>query len=201
VTASSGIRLPVWAAVLLVAVVVLALVTGGVGLASGRSGSGDAATSGPEVTARQLEDYVARVEPARLAVNDLLEDADPILDAYRSRRITPAVASRRMGDLEARFARQLVAVEAIHPAQPALEAIHRPYAHTYVLQDAYLSSLAAALPGREFDDLPDTQNAQRRAIITWRTQLEVLARRTGATLPADLQQAGRGEIAPSPTGS
>ena len=61
--------------------------------------------------------------------------------------------------------------------------------------------LAADLPGNDFDNLPDTQNAQRLAIIEWRTQLEVAARAAGVRLPADLQQAGRGEIAPSPTGS
>ena len=48
--------------------------------------------------------------------------------------------------------------------------------------------------------MPDFQNEQRAAIIAWRTRLEVLADRWGATLPADLQVAGRGEISPSPTG-
>jgi hypothetical protein len=46
-----------------------------------------------------------------------------------------------------------------------------------------------------------TQAAQRAAIIRWRTDLTVLARAAGAALPADLQQAGRGEIAPVPNGS
>jgi hypothetical protein len=70
-----------------------------------------------------------------------------------------------------------------------------------VLEDAYLSALAAALPERRFDDLPHTQNRQRAAIVGWRIQLEVLAQRLGVRLPADLQAAGRGEIAPSPSGS
>jgi hypothetical protein len=39
------------------------------------------------------------------------------------------------------------------------------------------------------------------AIIQWRTDLTVLARRAALDLPADLQAAGRGEIAPSPGGS
>jgi hypothetical protein len=43
--------------------------------------------------------------------------------------------------------------------------------------------------------------AQRAAIIRWRIDLTVLARAADAPLPADLQQAGRGEIAPSPNGS
>jgi hypothetical protein len=59
---------------------------------------------------------------------------------------------------------------------------------------------AAALPGRQFDELPDFQNEQRAAIIAWRTRLQVLADRWGARLPADIQVAGLGEISPSPTG-
>ena len=82
----------------------------------------------------------------------------------------------------------------------ALRGAHRAYAHTYVLEDSYLSALAAAVPEREFDDLPATQSRQRAAIIAWRIRLEVLARRLGIRLPGDLQRAGRGEIAPSPLG-
>ena len=44
-----------------------------------------------------------------------------------------------------------------------------------------------ALHGGDFAGLPATQNEQRLAIIEWRTQLEVLARQSGATLPDDLQ--------------
>jgi hypothetical protein len=43
----------------------------------------------------------------------------------------------------------------------------------------------------------NTQSDQRTAIIQWRIQLEVLAQALDMILPADLQQAGRGEIAPS----
>ena len=74
---------------------------------------------------------------------------------------------------------------------------HDAYAHTYVLEDAYLSALAAAVPEREFDDLPDTQDEQRAAIIAWRTRLAVVAERRGVRLPRDIELAGRGEIAPS----
>jgi hypothetical protein len=77
---------------------------------------------------------------------------------------------------------------------------HASYAHTYVLEDSYLSALTAALPSREFGDLPQRADRQRAAIIAWRIRLEVLANRLGVTLPRDLQQAGRGEIAPSPEG-
>jgi hypothetical protein len=42
---------------------------------------------------------------------------------------------------------------------------------------------------------------QRLAIIEWRVQLQLAAAQAGYLLPADIQQAGRGEIAPSPTGS
>ncbi len=52
----------------------------------------------------------------------------------------------------------------------------------------------------DFDSLPDTQSDQRAAIIEWRVQLEILAMRLHVSLPADIQQAGRGEIAPSVSG-
>lgn len=70
-----------------------------------------------------------------------------------------------------------------------------------MLEDAYLSALTAALPEHRFDALPDTQSQQRAAIVAWRVQLEVLASRLNVSLPADIQAAGRGEIAPSPSGS
>jgi hypothetical protein len=95
--------------------------------------------------------------------------------------------------------RRLV-LAAVENVPDELRAAQDAYAHTFVLQDTYLSVLAAALPGRQFDELPDFQNEQRAAIIAWRTRLQVLADRWGATLPADLQVAGRGEISPSPTG-
>ncbi len=68
-------------------------------------------------------------------------------------------------------------------------------------EDAYLSALVAGLADDELTGLPNTQAAQRAAIIRWRIGLTVLARTADAPLPADLQQAGRGEIAPSPNGS
>jgi hypothetical protein len=42
---------------------------------------------------------MGEVEPIRLAVNRLLEGADPILEAFHDRRITPGEAVRRMGQL------------------------------------------------------------------------------------------------------
>jgi hypothetical protein len=106
-----------------------------------------------------------------------------------------------MGALERRFAVSTVAVAAIQPQLAALRSLHAEYAQTYVLEDAYLSALTSGLARQKLSDLPDTQSAQRAAIIRWRTGLMVLARQAHATLPADLQQAGRGEIAPSPEGS
>jgi hypothetical protein len=148
-----------------------------------------------------LVDYVQRVEPIRLAVNRLLDRADPILEAYRRHRLSPKEAGRRFDRLERRFAGYTERIAAVEPKNAQLARLHRPYAHTYVLEDAYLSALAAALPAQRFDHLPDTQARQRAAIIEWRTRLTLLAARTGARLPPDLQQAGRGEIAPSPGGS
>jgi hypothetical protein len=72
---------------------------------------------------------------------------------------------------------------------------------TYVLEDSYLSALATGLAEQHLDGLPDTQSDQRAAIIQGRTGLAVLARRDALDLPPDLQAAGRGEIAPAPTGS
>ncbi len=148
-----------------------------------------------------IERYLSEVEPLRLAVNNLLEGADPILSAYHDSRISPGQASLRMGALERRFAAYTVDIAAIQPATAQLRAVNAPYAHTYILEDSYLSALTTGLAERDLDSLPDTQSEQRAAIIQWRTGLTVLARAAEAPLPADLQEAGRGEIAPSPDGS
>jgi hypothetical protein len=103
--------------------------------------------------------------------------------------------------LEDRFAGYSVRINGLRPVPAGLAAAQRGYAHTYILEDAYLSALAAAIPSHGFDELPDTQDAQRAAIIAWRTRLQVVAGRVGMRLPADIQYAGRGEIAPSPLGS
>ena len=162
----------------------------------GQSGQGE-----PASAKAQLQAYVARVEPIRLQVNRLLDRADPTLSAYGDHRLGAAAAQQRIEALERRFAAYAVRIAALHPVPPALRAAQASYAHTYVFEDAYLSALAAAIPERQFDDLPDTQSQQRAAIVAWRIRLEVLADRLGVRLPADLQAAGRGEIAPSPSGS
>src|SRR3954447_2037562 len=149
-----------------------------------------------------LLEYVRKVEPIRLAVNRLLDEADPILRAYRERGPRAArAAARRFDALERRFAAYTVDIAAIEPRPRVLRRIHDVYAHTYFQEDAYLSALAAGLRSHELGDLPDTQAQQRAAIVEWRTRLMVLARRVHAMLPVDLEQAGRGEIAPSPGGS
>jgi hypothetical protein len=145
-----------------------------------------------------LESYLRQLEPTRLAVNRLLDTADPILEAFHEHRITAAQAASRMGALERRFAAYAVDVAETQPRAAMLRSLHAQYAHTYILEDAYLSALVTGLAERDLDGLPDTQAAQRAAIIAWRTGLTVLARQTNTALPADLQQAGRGEIAPSP---
>ena len=162
--------------------------------------AGHSVASAPQERAA-LKSYLRQVEPIRLAVNRLLDTADPILGAFRAHRITAATAARRMDALERRFAEYTVEVNAIQPQTARLDSLQADYAHTYILEDAYLSALVNALATRDFDRLPDTQAAQRAAIIDWRTGLIVLARKTGAVVPADLQQAGRGEIAPSVGGS
>jgi hypothetical protein len=154
-----------------------------------------------QVTADDLTSYVAAVQRIRLPVNDLLEGADPILNAYREHKITPRKASRRFAALEGRFADFALKMQQITPPDAALAAINAPYAHTYFLEDSYLATLASDLREGHFDNLPNTQGAQRLAIIEWRIQLEVVAAQLHVSLPADLQQAGRGEIAPAVTGS
>jgi hypothetical protein len=148
-----------------------------------------------------IEHYLHEVEPIRLAVNNLLEGADPILSAYHEHRLSPRQASLRMGALERRFAAYTVDMAAIAPTSAQLRAVNAPYAHTYILEDSYLSALTSGLAEGDLDDLPDTGSEQRATIIQWRTGLTVLARHVGLELPADLQAAGRGEIRPSPDGS
>ena len=151
--------------------------------------------------ATALRRYLAQVEPIRLAVNQLLSRADPTLIRYSREQLGAPHAERRMNSLEHRFAAYTVEINALSPVPVELVAAQRNYAHTYILEDAYLSALVAAIPGHSFDDLPNTQDAQRAAIIAWRTRLEILADRLGVRLPSNLEVAGRGEIAPSPLGS
>jgi hypothetical protein len=141
------------------------------------------------------------VEPIRLGVNRLLAGADPILEAYKDGRLTPGAAEARMQALERRFRSYGARIAAVRVVPDAMRQAQRAYAHTYVLEDAYLRALATSLPGHRFDALPRTQGRQRAAITDWRIRLEHTARRVGVALPADIQVAGRGEIAPSPTGS
>jgi hypothetical protein len=161
-----------------------------------------AASSAPTPTSSgALRSYLHAVEPIRLGVNDLLEGADPILESYRTHQLTGDQTAAAMDTLERRFASYTVEINALTPSNRALARLHAPYAHTYILEDAYLSALAAALPGGDFSTLPNTQAAQRAAIIEWRTRLEVISRQNHTPLPADLQQAGRGEIAPAVSGA
>jgi len=129
-------------------------------------------------------------------VNKLLEGADPVLAGLASGRISRATAARRIGSLERRFAEYAVKIAAVRPRDAELRALHDGYAETYVLEDSYLSALTVGVAEDKLDNLPNTQNDQRAAIIRWRTRLTVLADELHAQLPRDLQQAGRGEIAP-----
>lgn len=180
-------------------IVALAGCAGGGG-AGGAGGGAQASSPAPSQRAA-LAGYLRQIEPVRLAVNRLLNEADPILSAFRRHKISHAMAARRMAVLEASFAGYAVQVAAIEPSTAQLRALHAPYAHTYVLEDSYLNALVAALHNDQLDGLPNTQNDQRAAIIQWRFGLTVLARKLGLALPADLQQAGRGEVAPSVGGS
>ena len=152
-------------------------------------------------SAADLRGYVAEVEPIRDGVNRLLDTADPLLERWRDHRLTDTQAAAAMGALEQRFAAYTTQITALVPADPTLQRVNAPYAHTYLLEDAYLRALAAALPSRAFGSLPLTASQQRTAIVVWRNQVEALGRALRVALPRDLQHAGRGDIAPSPTGS
>lgn len=134
-------------------------------------------------------------------MNALLEGADPIIDGFREHTLTDARSAAKMGALEESFASYAVAMAEVQPSDPALVAINSPYAHTFILEDSYLNALVNGMAEDDVADLPETQSDQRAAIIEWRVQLEVLGKRLGVGLPADLQQAGRGEIAPSVSGN
>jgi hypothetical protein len=155
----------------------------------------------PPASRNQLSSYLRDVEPLRLGVNDLLEGADPILEAYRDGRTTGAQAQHQMDALEQRFAGYERSVLALRPGNTWLRTVHEAYAHTYIEEDAYLRALADALPSRNYSALPRTAEQQRETVAVWREHLETLARRIGYPLPADLHIAGRGEIAPDPNGS
>jgi hypothetical protein len=167
----------------------------------GSSSSTAHAKAGAQVSASDLRSYITAVEKVRLPVNQLLEDADPILAAYKSHKITPLQASHRFDAMERGFAGYARQMQLIAPGDATLAALNAPYAQTYFLEDSYLATLASDLREGDFDNLPDTQDAQRLAIIEWRIHLETIAARLHVTLPGDLQQAGRGEIAPAIEGS
>jgi hypothetical protein len=164
---------------------------------AGCGGSGDDETG---ATRQSVEAYVAQVEPIRLGTNRLLDRADPVLSAYHDHRLSAHKAQKRVGALERRLADYALRIAALAPVPPALQAAQRAYAHTWVLEDSYLSALTVAIPERDFEGLPDTEDRQRAAIIGWRIRLQVVADRVGAELPRDIQIAGRGEIRPSPIG-
>ena len=57
-----------------------------------------------------LEGYVAKVQPIRLGINELLDKADPILGGYADGRISASEAKRRVGKLEAGVAAYAVQI-------------------------------------------------------------------------------------------
>src|SRR5271154_4840497 len=92
----------------------------------GRGSSSAQSSAASERTA--LATYLRQVEPIRLAVNRLLNGADPILKANSQKRISPQQAALRMGALERRFAAYTVDVAAIQPATPQLRSLATIYA-------------------------------------------------------------------------
>lgn len=162
-------------------------------------GSGGGAADTPRPAERQaLRAYVIQIEPLRLRVNKLLDGAGPILSGYREHRLSAAAAQRGMRRLERSFAGYEARVAAVHPVPPDLVPAQRAYAQTYVLEDAYLRALTAALPTRHWASLPRFEDRQRRVILAWRAAVALEAARVRVPIPRDIEIAGRGEIAPSP---
>jgi hypothetical protein len=95
-----------------------------------------------------LEDYVAKVQPIRLGINELLDKADPILEGYRDGDLSAKQAHRGIERIEGGAAGYAVRIAAIQDVPAEMRAAQDSYAHTFVLQDTYLSALAAALPRR-----------------------------------------------------
>jgi hypothetical protein len=164
------------------------------------AGCGQSPAVHTSTTAADLKAYLAAVEPIRLGVNSLLEGADPIIAGFQKQTLSDSQASAEMGALEQAFETDTVDINALQPSDPTLAAINAPYAHTFILEDSYLNALASGMAEDNVSNLPNTQSDQRAAIIEWRVQLEILGRKLGVSLPPDLQQAGRGEIAPSVSG-
>ena len=163
----------------------------------GSSGGGSA----PRPSDRQaLSAYVGRIEPLRHGVNELLDGADPILGGYRDGRLSATATQHGLRRIEHRFAHYEAGVAAVRPVPPDLIAAQRAYAHTYVLEDAYLRALIAAVPGRRWNQLPRFEARQRRVLVAWRNALAIEAARVDVPLPDDIQIAGGGEITPSPLG-
>jgi hypothetical protein len=155
----------------------------------------------PAPTVSALTAYVTAVEPIRDGVNNLLDGADRLLKVWRAHAITGSLAGAAMSKVEQRFAVSMAQINGLRSGDPTLDRLNAPYAETYVLEDAYLRSLAAALPGGNFSTLPKTAEQQRHTIVAWRNHIERLARRLRVPLPKDFDHAGRGDIAPSPFGS
>ena len=88
------------------------IVAAGIAAALALAGCGGGSAEGTP-SRHALASYVQRVEPIRLAVNRLLDDADPILEGYRSHRLSPREAGRRFDRLERRFARYTEQIAAI----------------------------------------------------------------------------------------
>ncbi len=107
-------------------------------LALSACGQSSAATAHLGTRASDLKSYLAAIEPIRLGVNALLNNADPIINGFKDKQLTDAQASAQMGGLEQSFADFTVEVNALQPADPTLASINAPYAHTFILEELVL---------------------------------------------------------------
>ena len=69
--------------------------TGALSVAVAGCGQAPALRSG--TSAADLRSYIAAVEPIRLAVNTLLQGADPIIEGFQKHTLTDAQAAAKMG--------------------------------------------------------------------------------------------------------
>src|SRR5256885_11591113 len=96
-----------------------------------------------------------------------------------------------MRRLERRFARYEARVAAVRPVPPDLLPAQHAYAHTYVLEDAYLRALTAALPRRRWASLPRFEDRQRRVVLAWRAAGGPQAARVHGSVPRGIPRSPR----------
>src|ERR1019366_7571956 len=97
----------------------------------GAVAAGCSSSPSRSVSASELRSYVAAVDRIRLPVNQLLTEADPILNGFKTKKISPQTASDQMGALETRFAAYTVDINALHRSNARLKKLNDLYARRF----------------------------------------------------------------------